>query len=103
LDAAGEESLRGIVHDRQDPVSEEADLSRFTLKARSGNQASTHYLRYAESMLLPTLAQIQNAQKIVYHHMPPTPQYSWHCPQRRKRGQPDVCQCTDRSNLNAEI
>jgi threonine dehydratase len=28
-------------------------------------------------MLLPTLAQIQDAQKIVYHHMPPTPQYSW--------------------------
>lgn len=28
-------------------------------------------------MRLPTLAQIEEAQKIVYRHMPPTPQYSW--------------------------
>jgi len=28
-------------------------------------------------MTLPTLAQIQEAQTVVYRHMPPTPQYSW--------------------------
>jgi threonine dehydratase len=28
-------------------------------------------------MKLPTLAQIEDAQAIVYRHMPPTPQYSW--------------------------
>jgi threonine dehydratase len=28
-------------------------------------------------MKLPTLAQIQDAQSIVYRHMPPTPQYTW--------------------------
>ena len=34
-------------------------------------------LRYAESMMLPTLAQIHEAQTVLYRHMPPTPQYSW--------------------------
>jgi threonine dehydratase len=28
-------------------------------------------------MMLPTLAEIEEAQAIVYRHMPPTPQYSW--------------------------
>ena len=28
-------------------------------------------------MMLPTLAQIHEAQTILYRHMPPTPQYSW--------------------------
>src|SRR6266567_7501223 len=28
-------------------------------------------------MTLPTLAKIQEAQTVVYRHMPPTPQYSW--------------------------
>jgi len=28
-------------------------------------------------MVLPSLAQIHEAQNIVYRHMPPTPQYSW--------------------------
>ncbi len=28
-------------------------------------------------MTLPTLAQIEEAQTIIYRHMPPTPQYSW--------------------------
>jgi threonine dehydratase len=28
-------------------------------------------------MTLPTLAQIEDAQAIVYRHMPPTPQYTW--------------------------
>lgn len=28
-------------------------------------------------MLLPTLAQIHEAQSLLYRHMPPTPQYSW--------------------------
>jgi threonine dehydratase len=28
-------------------------------------------------MKLPTLAEIQKAQSIVYRHMPPTPQYTW--------------------------
>jgi threonine dehydratase len=34
-------------------------------------------LRYAESMMLPTLAQIHEAQSVLYRHMPPTPQYTW--------------------------
>jgi threonine dehydratase len=34
-------------------------------------------LRYAGTMKLPTLAEIQEAQSIVYRHMPPTPQYTW--------------------------
>jgi len=28
-------------------------------------------------MLLPSLAQIRDAQSVVYRHMPPTPQYTW--------------------------
>lgn len=28
-------------------------------------------------MQLPTLEQIHEAQKLVYRHMPPTPQYTW--------------------------
>src|SRR5579863_1620756 len=28
-------------------------------------------------MTLPSLAQIREAQKILYRYMPPTPQYSW--------------------------
>jgi threonine dehydratase len=35
------------------------------------------FVRYAGRMKLPTLAQIEEAQAIVYRHMPPTPQYSW--------------------------
>ena len=33
--------------------------------------------KYAGFMILPTLAQIREAQTVVYRHMPPTPQYSW--------------------------
>lgn len=33
--------------------------------------------RYAEGMMLPTLAQIHEAQSLLYRHMPPTPQFSW--------------------------
>jgi len=29
------------------------------------------------TMQLPSLAQIREAQTIVYRHMPPTPQYTW--------------------------
>jgi threonine dehydratase len=32
---------------------------------------------YAGAMQLPSLAQIREAQSVVYRHMPPTPQYSW--------------------------
>ena len=34
-------------------------------------------IRYAGTMELPTLAEIQQAQSVVYRHMPPTPQYTW--------------------------
>jgi threonine dehydratase len=34
-------------------------------------------IRYAGSMQLPSLAQIREAQAVVYRHMPPTPQYTW--------------------------
>jgi threonine dehydratase len=34
-------------------------------------------LRYPESMMLPTLDQIHEAQFVLYRHMPPTPQYTW--------------------------
>jgi threonine dehydratase len=34
-------------------------------------------LRYSEAMELPSLAQIREAQPVVYRHMPPTPQYTW--------------------------
>lgn len=34
-------------------------------------------LRYAESMTLPTPAQIHEAQSVIYRHMPSTPQYTW--------------------------
>jgi threonine dehydratase len=33
--------------------------------------------RYADLMMLPTMAQIHEAQTVLYRHMPPTPQYSW--------------------------
>jgi threonine dehydratase len=33
--------------------------------------------RYAETMTLPTLAEIHEAQSLLYRHMPPTPQYTW--------------------------
>jgi threonine dehydratase len=36
-----------------------------------------HFLGYAGSMNLPTLAQIEDAQSVVYRHMPPTPQFTW--------------------------
>jgi threonine dehydratase len=32
---------------------------------------------YAGAMLLPSLAEIRDAQSIVYRYMPPTPQYTW--------------------------
>jgi threonine dehydratase len=35
------------------------------------------HIRYAEIMQLPSLAQIREAQTVVYRHMPPTPQYTW--------------------------
>ena len=28
-------------------------------------------------MELPSLAEIEQAQRVVYEHMPPTPQYTW--------------------------
>jgi threonine dehydratase len=34
-------------------------------------------LGYADPMNLPSLAQIEEAQSVVYRSMPPTPQYSW--------------------------
>ncbi len=34
-------------------------------------------LRYPESMTLPTLPMIHDAQALLYRHMTPTPQYSW--------------------------
>jgi threonine dehydratase len=34
-------------------------------------------LRYAESMMLPTPAQIHAAQSVLYRHMSPTPQHTW--------------------------
>lgn len=33
--------------------------------------------RYSEAMMLPSLAQIREAQAMLYRLMPPTPQYSW--------------------------
>ncbi|HUY95762.1 MAG TPA: threonine dehydratase [Terracidiphilus sp.] len=39
--------------------------------------------RYAGRMQLPTLDQIREAQRIVYGHMPPTPQYTWPLLNRR--------------------
>ncbi|HEY1902645.1 MAG TPA: threonine dehydratase [Terracidiphilus sp.] len=33
--------------------------------------------KYAGSMQLPSLAQIHDAQAVVYRHMPSTPQYTW--------------------------
>ena len=37
----------------------------------------TALLRYADSMMLPSLAQIHEAQSVIYRHMTPTPQYTW--------------------------
>src|ERR1035438_1504171 len=34
-------------------------------------------LGYAGSMVLPSLAEIRDAQNVIYRHMPPTPQYTW--------------------------
>jgi threonine dehydratase len=39
--------------------------------------------KYAGVMQLPSLAQIRDAQTLVYRHMPPTPQYSWPLINRR--------------------
>ena len=41
------------------------------------NRARTGGVRYAGTMRLPSLAQIRQAQAVVYGHMPPTPQYTW--------------------------
>jgi len=32
---------------------------------------------YAGTMQLPSLAEVQEAQSVIYRYMPPTPQYSW--------------------------
>ncbi len=43
-----------------------------------GTRAGTpRLLRYAESMKLPTLDQIREAQGLLSQYMPPTPQYTW--------------------------
>jgi threonine dehydratase len=34
-------------------------------------------------MMLPTLAEIEDAQSLIYRHMPPTAQYSWPLINRR--------------------
>jgi len=41
------------------------------------NRMSIDHIRYAGIMKLPSLAQIREAQAVVYRHMPPTPQYTW--------------------------
>jgi len=41
------------------------------------NSTRTGRIRYAGFMQLPSLAQIREAQAVVYRHMSPTPQYSW--------------------------
>ena len=43
----------------------------------SFSRGEARQFRYAERMPLPSLAQINQAQAVVYRHMPPTPQYSW--------------------------
>lgn len=54
------------------------------LKSREAiNQRDCSLVRYAEPMQLPTLDQIHEAQRVVYRHMPPTPQYSWPLINRR--------------------
>jgi threonine dehydratase len=35
------------------------------------------HIRYAGIMILPSLAEIREAQTVVYRHMPATPQYTW--------------------------
>src|SRR5579859_4108232 len=39
--------------------------------------SSPAFIRYPDSMTLPTPAQIHEAQSLVYRHMQPTPQYTW--------------------------
>jgi threonine dehydratase len=34
-------------------------------------------IRYSLGMELPSLVEIEQAQRVVYEHMPPTPQYTW--------------------------
>jgi threonine dehydratase len=46
-------------------------------EARIAVRRTRTFVRYAGIMRLPTLGQIEDAQAIVYRHMPPTPQYSW--------------------------
>jgi threonine dehydratase len=36
-----------------------------------------YQLRYAESMILPSLDRIHEAQKVLSHYMAPTPQFTW--------------------------
>src|SRR5581483_866498 len=38
---------------------------------------STTPVGYPDSMALPTLQQIEQAQHLIYRYMPPTPQYTW--------------------------
>jgi threonine dehydratase len=45
--------------------------------ANSFSSADRHLSKYAGSMELPSLAQIRDAQAVVYRQMPPTPQYTW--------------------------
>ena len=45
-------------------------------------------IRYAGAMTLPSLAEIREAQAVIYRYMPPTPQYSW--PLTNKRLEAEV-------------
>jgi len=53
-----------------------ADASEF-ICVGPGQEEPIRGFRYAGCMQLPSLAEIRDAQTIVYRHMPPTPQYTW--------------------------
>jgi threonine dehydratase len=47
------------------------------VKIQFRRDPSPQLSKYAGTMPLPSLAQIRDAQGVVYRHMPPTPQYTW--------------------------
>lgn len=70
---------------RQDSTEENCkdkkNAGRTLKRAARRNSHYPHFrvagVRYADAMILPSLARIHEAQDVLYRYMPATPQYSW--------------------------
>jgi threonine dehydratase len=56
-----------------------AEVIRLRGRSRSGLSERVNWwvMGYPDGMMLPSLDAIQQAQKLIYRYMPPTPQYTW--------------------------